>query len=163
MNERVEPERAAPTFKAEVAKKKDKGKVALASPVAPSPGPLGLRYVFVPRGSGQPPALGLESNEPAWLYVTIGARALFTGQVAPNRQYLVEPPPGTVNVMLSRRPDSGDPRTRLMRNTVQQAQRPQRFDRQQQQQQQVAGDPGVYIVNTSPAPDARVVTEIDVR
>jgi hypothetical protein len=135
---------------------------------------LGLRYSLLRRGPdgryfeippdtplepGEPARLRLEANEAGYLYVLGDAAALFTGPVAARRPVLIDVRPGTLRAILSRQPDTGTVATLAERT---------RFD--------IGGDklavdsPGalhpqdrsVYVVNSSSAPDARVLAEIHI-
>jgi hypothetical protein len=137
-----------------------------------TPVDLGLRYSLMRRGldgryfelppdapldPGEPARLRVEPNDAGYLYVLGDGALIYNGHLGAHEPTMIDARPGALSIILTRQPDPGPVDSILERARQQFAAAEFRMDKPAQLHPR---DEAIYVVNTSPAPDARVLLEI---
>jgi len=130
---------------------------------------FGLHYTLLRGGEEVPPdtpfsrhesaGLRIEADRSGYLYVLAGKRILFEGSVPANQPVVVETRPGLLHLILLPDPDSGPVSTLVSRTQQQFAGANQRIENLAGQ---TRGDQSVFVQNSSPPPQAGVLTEVSI-
>lgn len=130
---------------------------------------FGLHYTLLRGGEEVPPdtpfsrgesaGLRIEADQSGYLYVLTGKRALFAGSVLANQAVVIETRPGLLHLVLLPGPDSGPVSTLVSRTQQQFAGANQRVENLAGQ---TRGDQSVFVQNSSPPPQAGVLTDVSI-
>jgi hypothetical protein len=130
---------------------------------------FGLHYTLLRGGEEVPPdtpfsrhesaGLRIEADRSGYLYVLAGKRILFEGSVQANQPVVVDTRPGLLHLILLPDPDSGPVSTLVSRTQQQFAGANQRVENLASQ---TRGDQSVFVQNSSPPPQAGVLTDVSI-